>query len=271
MAVPGAERQASQRPLVLVVDDDRTLRRLAESTLKTEFRVVSAGNGEEALRILFQHRPDVILLDVSMPVMDGWETCRRIRQLCETPVIMLTARDANEDVVRGLDAGADDYVIKPFHPEQLRARIRAVLRRQQRGASAGAGSGPDVLSFDEGRLVVDRVRRLAVVRGREVVLTSTEYRLLEQLALHAGQVLSHNQILEKVWGPEYVGESDYVKTYVAHLRRKLEQNPSVPVYLHARRGMGYYLDPYGRHQPGEAADAADAADGDEPAEGEAPE
>jgi two-component system KDP operon response regulator KdpE len=231
-----------------VVDDDRTLRRLAESTLKASYRVLTAGNGEEALRLLYEHRPDLILLDVSMPVMDGWETCRRIRQLCETPVIMLTARDANEDVVRGLDAGADDYVTKPFHPEQLRARIRAVLRRHQRGAAAG---GPDVLSFADGQLVVDRVRRLAVVRGREVELTTTEYKVLELLASHAGEVLSHNQILEKVWGPEYVGESDYVKTYVAHLRRKIEANPSAPVYLHARRGMGYYLDPFGRRQTGE--------------------
>jgi two-component system KDP operon response regulator KdpE len=255
MAVSTLERQAAQRPIVLVVDDDRTLRRLAESTLKTEYRVLSAGNGEEALRVLYRDRPDVILLDVSMPVMDGWEACRRIRQLCDTPVIMLTARDASDDVVRGLDSGADDYVTKPFHPEQLRARIRAVLRRQQRGAAAGAGGADvDVLSFDDGRLLLDRVRRLAVVRGREVELTSTEYRLLDLLASHAGQVLSHSQILEKVWGPEYVGESDYVKTYIAHLRRKLERNPSTPVYLHARRGMGYYLDPDGRRPATDGAD-----------------
>jgi two-component system, OmpR family, KDP operon response regulator KdpE len=251
MVTAESERNAAQRPLVLVVDDDRTLRRLCESTLKSEYRVVLAGDGEEALRLLYQHRPELILLDISMPVMDGWETCRRIRQLCDTPVIMLTARDANEDVVRGLDAGADDYVTKPFHPAQLRARIRAVLRRQHRAGSA-SGSGPDVLSFDEGRLVVDRVRRLAVVRGKEVELTTTEYKVLELLASHAGQVLSHNQILERVWGPEYLGESDYVKTYVAHVRRKIEENPSAPVYVQARRGMGYYLDPYGRRQGGDS-------------------
>ena len=244
------DKGAAQRPLVLVVDDDRTLRRLCESTLKSEYRVLLAGDGEEALRLLYQHRPELILLDISMPVMDGWETCRRIRQLCDTPVIMLTAMDGEDDVVRGLDSGADDYVTKPFHPAQLRARIRAVLRRERRTSSAG-GSGPDVLSFDEGQLVVDRVRRLAVVRGREVELTTTEYKVLELLASHAGQVLSHNQILERVWGPEYKGESDYVKTYVAHLRRKIEESPSAPVYLHARRGMGYYLDPHGRRQGGE--------------------
>ena len=247
---PVALGEGASRPLVLVVDDDRTLRRLCESTLKGDYRVLTAGNGAEALRLLYQHRPDLILLDVTMPVMDGWETCRRIRQLCETPVIMLTARDANEDVVRGLDSGADDYVTKPFHPAQLRARIRAVLRRQKR--EGGAHGAPDLLSFDDGQLAVDRVRRLALVRGREVELTTTEYKVLELLASHAGEVLSHNQILEKVWGPEYAGESDYVKTYIAHLRRKIEANPSAPVYLHARRGMGYYLDPHGQRQSGEA-------------------
>ena len=250
MVTAESERSAAQRPLVLVVDDDRTLRRLCETTLRGEYRVVLAGDGEEALRLVYEHRPELILLDISMPVMDGWETCRRIRQLCDTPVIMLTAREADDDVVRGLDAGADDYVTKPFHPAQLRARIRAVLRRQKRAAD-GAATGPDVLSFDRGRLVVDRVRRLALVRDAEVELTSTEYKVLELLASRAGEVLSHNQILERVWGPEYVGESDYVKTYVAHLRRKIEENPSVPVYLHARRGMGYYLDPSGRRQGGE--------------------
>ena len=250
MVTPDVNRGAAQRPLVLVVDDDRTLRRLCETTLKSEYRVLLAGDGEEALRLLYQHRPELVLLDISMPVMDGWETCRRIRQLCDTPVIMLTAREAAEEVVRGLDAGADDYVTKPFHPAQLRARIRAVLRRQRRAGNAN-GSGPDVLSFDDGKLVVDRVRRLAVVRGKEVELTTTEYKVLELLALHSGQVLAHNQILEQVWGPEYLGESDYVKTYVAHLRRKIEESPSAPVYLHARRGMGYYLDPFGGRQAGE--------------------
>ena len=250
MVTAQSERSAAQRPLVLVVDDDRTLRRLCETTLNSEYRVVLAGDGEEALRRVYEHRPDLILLDISMPVMDGWETCRRIRQLCDTPVIMLTARDGEEDVVRGLDVGADDYVTKPFHPAQLRARIRAVLRRHRR-AGSGGDAGPDVLSFDEGRLVVDRVRRLAVVRGKEVQLTTTEYKVLELLASHPGQVLSHTQILERAWGPEYVGESDYVKTYVAHLRRKIEEHPSVPVYLHARRWMGYYLDPFGRRQSGE--------------------
>jgi len=237
----------------LVVDDDEILRHLAKSTLDREFRVLTAVKSEEALRLLYQHRPDLILLDVTMPVMDGWETCRRIRQVSETPVIMLTARDANEDVVRGLDSGADDYVTKPFHSEQLGTRIRAVLRRQQREltTSASASALPDLISFDDGNLVVDRVRRPAVVRGKEVELTTTEYKVLELLASHPGEIVSHNQILERAWGPECLGEHDYVKTYMAHLRRKIEANPSAPVYFHARRGMGYTLHPSGRRQSGE--------------------
>ncbi len=230
-----------QRSLVLIVDDDRTIRQLCESTLKAEHRILTAENGEQALRLFFAHRPDLVLLDVTMPVLDGWETCRRIRQMSDTPVIMLTARDADQDVVRGLDSGADDYVIKPFHPGQLRARIRAVLRRHQRTIAAT----PDVLSFGDGQLVVDRVRRLAIVRGKEVTLSATEYKLLEFLAQHAPEVLSTDRILERVWGPAYVGETDYVKAYVGHLRRKIEDDPRNPVYIRARRGLGYYLSSLG--------------------------
>ena len=234
----GSVREAAdgeaQRPLVLVVDDDRTLRRLCESALTADYRVISASNGEEALRQVYQHHPHLILLDISMPVMDGWEACRRIRQVCDTPVIMLTARDSNEDVVRGLDVGADDYVTKPFHPGQLRARIRAVLRRNRTVAAA-----QDVVSLAGGSLVVDRLRRLAIVRGREVTLTSTEYKLLEH-----------------VWGPEYIGEVDYVKTYVAHLRRKIERDPRNPEYFHARRGLGYILSSSGRQEQADEAEGA---------------
>jgi len=233
------------RPLILAVDDDERVRALCTAALSGEFEVVTAGDGKQALAAVYQKRPDAVLLDVTMPVLDGWETCRRIRDLADVPVIMLTAHGADHDVVRGLDAGADDYVTKPFRPLQLAARIRAVLRRKRRGGQAGAdgtGDEPEPLSFDDGALVVDTARRIAVVRGKDVALSATEYRLLETLARHAGQVLSHDQILEHVWGHAYAGETGYVKTYIGLLRNKIEQDPKHPRWILARRGLGYYLE-----------------------------
>jgi two-component system KDP operon response regulator KdpE len=223
------------------VDDDPHLRTLCRATLEGPYRVTLAEHGQEALRRLYQERPDLVLLDVSMPVLDGWETCRRIRELSDTPVIMLTARGADHDVARGLDGGADDYIAKPFSPTVLLARVRALLRRR-----APEAAEPAALSFDDGRLVVDLARRVAVVRGQEVALSATEFKLLEVLARHAGQVLSHEQILEHVWGAAYAGETGYVKTYVGFLRNKLEADPRNPEYLLARRGLGYYLERRGR-------------------------
>ena len=229
------------KPVILAVDDDERVRTLCAAALAQEFEVVPAENGKQALQLFYQTRPDVVLLDVTMPVMDGWETCRRIRDMADVPVIMLTAHGADHDVVRGLDAGADDYVTKPFRPLQLAARIRAVLRRKRRGAGAGEAS-EELLSFDGGNLVVDTARRVAVVRGKDISLSATEYRLLETLARHAGRVLTHDQILEHVWGHAYAGETGYVKTYVGLLRNKIEEDPHTPRYILARRGLGYYLD-----------------------------
>src|SRR5687767_785530 len=213
------------KSVILAVDDDERVRALCTAALSQEFEVISAENGKQALQLLYQKRPDLVLLDVTMPVMDGWETCRRIRDMADVPVIMLTAHGSDDDVVRGLDTGADDYVTKPFRPVQLAARIRAVLRRKRRASGVSpVGSTvaePEVLSFDDGRLQVDTARRVAVVHGRDVPLSATEYRLLETLARHAGQVLSHDQILERVWGHAYAGESGYVKTYIGLLRNKI--------------------------------------------------
>ena len=235
----------SERATILVVDDDAALRTLCRQALEPSYDVVEAENGAAALRQMYQHRPALVLLDVSMPVMDGWETCRRIRDMTDVPIIMLTARDTDRDVARGLDSGADDYVTKPFSPIELLARIRAVLRRQRRSTV----EEPPLFSYDGGRLVVDTGRRLAVVRGHEVPLSATEYKLLELLARHPGQVLSHEQILEAVWGPAYAGETGYVKTYVGLLRNKIEEDPRHPVYILARRGLGYYLNRRGRQPP----------------------
>ncbi|MBI3971370.1 MAG: response regulator transcription factor [Chloroflexi bacterium] len=232
----------SRTLLVLVVDDDTSMRMLCRGALEPLYRTIEASNGADALRQLYQNRPDLVLLDVGMPVMDGWETCRRVRDISDTPVIMLTARDAEHDVARGLDSGADDYVVKPFSPIELLARIRAVLRRRSQALPASN----ELMSFDDGRLVVDPARRLAIARGEEVTLSATEYKLLEVLARHAGQVLSHEQILEHVWGPAYAGESGYVKTYVGLLRNKIEADPRNPEYILARRGLGYYLEKRGR-------------------------
>ena len=233
-----------ERALVLAVDDDERVRALCKDALSQEFEVIPAENGKQALQLFYEKRPDVVLLDVTMPLMDGWETCRRIRDLADVPVIMLTAHGADQDVVRGLDAGADDYVTKPFRPLQLAARIRAVLRRKRRAAGPGDSSDKtEVLTFDAGNLVVDTARRVAVVRGSDVSLSATEYRLLETLARHAGRVLTHEQILAHVWGHAYAGETGYVKTYVGLLRNKIEADPRKPRYVLARRGLGYYLDP----------------------------
>ena len=234
------------KTVILAVDDDDRVRALCAAALSQEFEVISAENGKQALQLFYQKRPDVVLLDVTMPVMDGWETCRRIRDMADVPVIMLTAHGADHDVVRGLDAGADDYVTKPFRPLQLAARIRAALRRTRRAGGADAASSEtELLSFDAGNLVVDTARRVAVVRGRDVSLSATEYKLLETLARNAGRVLTHEQILENVWGHSYAGETGYVKTYVGLLRNKIEADPRKPRYVLARRGLGYYLD----HRP----------------------
>lgn len=231
------------QPLILIVDDDSGIRSLCGSVLQPFYRVTTADDGQQALRVLFQEKPDLVLLDVSMPNMDGWETCRRVRELTDIPLIMLTARGGDHDVARALDIGADDYITKPFSPIAFLARIRAHLRSAARRREAGAGdSGTEVMSFDNGQLQVDRSRRSASVHGHEVALTATEYKLLECLARNAGRVLSHDQILEQVWGEQYRGESGYVKTYIGLLRQKVEPDPRNPQYIMARRGIGYYLE-----------------------------
>ena len=228
----------ADKPTVLVVDDDANLRKLCQAALESEYTVLLAENGQQALKQVYQHRPDAVLLDVTMPVMDGWETCRRIRDMADVPIIMLTAHGADHDVVRGLDSGADDYVTKPFRPLQLMARIRAVMRRRK----GTDGDEPEMMQFGGGQLMVDTARRVAVVDGKDVSLSATEYKLLETLARHAGQVLTHDQILEHVWGHNYAGETGYVKTYVGLLRNKIERDPRNPDYILARRGLGYYLE-----------------------------
>ena len=225
------------RPVVLVVEDDPRQRALLRLTLERDYAVVEAPDGRAGLRSFHEHRPDLVILDANMPELDGWETLRRIRELAETPVIMLTALGADPDVIRGLRSGADEYVTKPASPAVLAARVEALLRR----ALTRPSMPTDRIELDGGRLVIDRAAGRVWVRGEEVQLSATEYRLLTCLAEHSGRLLSTAEILSEVWGEAYRSEVGYVKAYVRLLRAKIEPDPSRPRYLVARRGLGYML------------------------------
>ncbi len=225
---------------VLVADDDAALVRLVEQVLTQKgFTVLKAGNGQEALRLFFAEKPDLVLLDVVMPGMDGWQTCNRIRDISDVPIIMLTGkRGTEDDIVNGLDYGADEYLLKPVGNRELVARVRAALRR------AELGTGPDKTIrtvFDDGSITVNIAERQVTVNGDRVKLTPREFRLLALLVENAGHILTHRQVLEKVWGWEYIDDVDYVRIYVSHLRQKLEPNPATPKYILTEPGVGYYF------------------------------
>jgi two-component system KDP operon response regulator KdpE len=223
---------------ILVVDDSHDTTWLLKRTLTEEnYDVEIALNGLEGLRLAYNYRPDLVLLDVMMPDMDGWTTLRRLREFSEVPVIMLTAVGGETSLVQGLDSGADDYITKPFGMEELKARIRAVLRR--RGLD-DASQSPS-LQFDGGQLLIDPASQEVSVRGKVVDLTPTEYRLLLCLAYNAGRVLTSEQILDNVWGPGYEDSAANVKLYIWYLRRKLEIDPRAPQYILTKRGTGYLL------------------------------
>jgi DNA-binding response OmpR family regulator len=223
---------------ILVVDDDPLMVRLLRTNLdKVGYRVITAIEGEEALEVVANELPDLVILDVMLPKLDGYEVCRRIREFSLVPVVLLTARGEPVDKLRGFDMGADDYLTKPFSPPELLARVRAVLRRTQQGAPPGASS-----VIHCGALTIDLLRRRAIVNDEPVKLTKTEFDLLQQLALNRGKVLSHTELLTKVWGAEYRDDRDYLFAYVHHLRRKLEPNPEQPVYIRSEPGFGYVLD-----------------------------
>jgi DNA-binding response OmpR family regulator len=221
---------------VLVVDDDPALLSLIEYTFEREgYEVLTASDGKEAIRQFFEHRPNLVILDVMMPRMDGWETCRRIREVSEVPIIMLTARGQDEDIVRGLEYGADDYLTKPFSIKVLMAHARAVLRR----AALPPVEGEEPITYCDDYFTIDlRERRVSVV-GEPVKLTPTEYRLLAYMVQNANRVLTFQQILQNVWGWEYQDDLDYVRVYVWHLRQKLEEDPKNPKYIQTEVGVGY--------------------------------
>ena len=223
---------------LLVVDDEEDLLLLLRATLERRgYEVLCATGGLQAIRLLYHERPDLILLDVMMPGMDGWETLQRIREMSTVPVIMLTALGGVTHVVQGLQIGADDYVSKPYDREELTARIEALLRR----CTQPAEQTDQALSFDHGHLVIDPVGRRVVVRGEEVQLTPTEYRFLLYLAQNAGRVLTYDSILANVWDVAYQGGDKNVKVYATYLRRKIEPDPQQPRYICSERGVGYYM------------------------------
>jgi len=225
---------------ILLIDDDPSLHRLLGQYLEDAgFVVLHAESGQAGLKLLFDHRPDLILLDVMMPRMDGWETARRIRELTEVPIIFLTAKDDEQDRLHGFHLGADDYVPKPFSFPELTARIQAVLRRV---AQAGSSVPPeDILVCGPFRL--DRARRLLTRNGHPIPLTPTEYRLLEVLMSRPGVVFNQEQLVTAVWGPEYADDIGYIRRYVWHLRQKIEPNPDEPQHLITERGFGYRFVP----------------------------
>lgn len=222
---------------ILVIDDDHDLTVMLTAQLeRRNYRVVVAANGREGLQKAYQARPDLIILDIMMPEMDGWEVCQRLRELSNVPIIMLTARNIKGDIVKGLESGADDYLTKPFSAAELEARIQAVLRR----SNSGDGKTKARSSFySNGYLTIDFDRRTVKVQGEIIELTPTEFKLLSCLVRNEGRVLPHRYLLTEVWGPEYADEVDYVKLYIRYLRLKIEEDPSEPVYIQTEWGIGY--------------------------------
>ena len=223
-------------PLVLVVEDEPQVMRFLRATLPDHgYRMVEAATGAEALVEASTRGPDLVLLDLGLPDLDGVEVTRRIREWSAVPILVVSARGQERDKVEALDAGADDYLTKPFGTEELLARMRVALRH----ASRVKGEGESV--FEAGELRVDLGARLVFRRGEEVRLTRTEYRLLAVLVQNAGRVLTHRQLLREVWGPGSSSETHYLRVYMAQLRHKLEDDPAQPRYLLTETGVGYRL------------------------------
>ncbi len=229
----------SVQPVVLVVDDEPRYVRLITINLESSgYSVVAARDGLTAVQLAAQRSPSIILLDVGLPVLDGIEACRRIREFSATPIIMLTAKAGEADKVRGLDAGADDYLTKPFGPAELLARMRAVLRRS---------SLPDDQltepTFTSGTLSIDYSQHRVTIAGKEINLSPTEYKLLMNLAQNAGKVMVTETLLHRIWGREYGEETQHVRLYVSRLRQKIEDDPEHPKWIITRPGVGYMFQP----------------------------
>ena len=225
---------------VLIVDDDPAQVRMTSALLDASgFKTLKAGSGREAVRMMVEDKPDLILLDIMMPEIDGCETCRLIRELSEIPIILITGkRNSEEDIVRGFNCGADEYVLKPIGNRELLARIRAALQRFEK---VTAGNNNKKIFFSNEYLTVDVPERKVTINGERLKLTPHEFRLLALLVENADRIMSHQQVLENVWGYEYVDDIDYVRIYVSHLRQKIEPEPSTPTYIMTEPGVGYYF------------------------------
>jgi len=222
---------------ILIVDDDaRLIRLLREVLTAADYDVITCSNGKQAVGMVALEQPGLVVLDIIMADLDGFNVARKVREFSNVPIIMLTAKIKENDILEGFEAGADDYITKPFSCKELLARVQAVLKRAVR---------PDAISGDSqiecGDLIINLLRRRALVAGREVHLTATEFSLLYQLAVHANQVLFHEQLLGEVWGPEYRNDVDYLRSYIHTLRKKVERNPSSPEMILNVQGVGYML------------------------------
>jgi len=224
-------------PRILVVDDEPRFVRLVEANLASkDYAVLSATDGKQAVEIVANENPDLVLLDIMMPVMDGFEACERIREFSNVPIIMLTAKGQETDRVRGLEMGADDYIVKPFSADELLARVNAVLRRAQISREDAGQS-----KFRHGDLEIDLARAQVHQNGKQVYLSATEYRLLLQFAHNVGQTLTAEELLSNVWGREYKEDKEILWVCISRLRQKLEDDPKKPVHIVTRSGKGYTM------------------------------
>lgn len=220
---------------ILIIDDSEELCEGIRTMFEQAGAIVCAAHvGKEGLKDFFHHKPDLVILDIMLPDISGWEVCRQIRLLAATPILILSCLGEDDEVIRGLELGADDYVSKPFSMDVLLARSCALLRRASDAAPARQSA-----IFSDGHLTIDLRRRRVLVEGKPVKLTATEFELLSYLVRNAGHVVSYDQILEQVWGPQYRNSPDYVHVYLSHLRQKLEPNPRRPRYLLTEHGVGY--------------------------------
>ncbi len=225
---------------VLVVDDEpRYLKLLRYNLEAAGYEVITAASGEEALSLVAGKSPDLIILDIRLPGIDGYEVCTRIREFSSTPIIMLTAKGEEQEKVHGLRLGADDYVTKPFGAEELMARVEAALRRGR----IPEVKAPPILTV--GEMSIDFVQRKVTIEGEEVNLSPTEYRLLQCLAVNAGRVIVQQELQEEVWGPEYREHYEGLRVYIRRLRKKIEKDPEQPAYILTKPGVGYMLAPPG--------------------------
>ena len=228
----------TDKPRILVIDDEPKLVHLVREVLSVAgFDVLSTSSGEGAVEMIALEQPDLVLLDIILSrTMDGYQVARRVREFSDVPIIMLTAKAREEDLLRGFESGADDYLTKPFSAKELLARVRAVLKRARQEPAARGES--EIVCGD---LRIDLARRRVTVGGREVQLTPTEYNLLHQLARHRNQVLLHEQLLTAVWGAEYRDDLEYLRAYIRYLRQKLEADPANPKRIVTSQGVGYIL------------------------------